>query len=81
MKYITAIFIFLVFNASWQWWALMIAWMCMEGFMLVAKFRDEYKKQKSLIDAEAKPITKKQLEEVWNNGYTVGIEHGQIRKH
>lgn len=74
-------FVFLVFNASWQWWAMMIAWMCMEGFMIVAKFREEYKKQKANIEAEAKPITKKQLEEVWNNGYAVGVEHAQLRKH
>lgn len=72
---------FLVFNASWQWWVMMIAWMCMEGFMLFCKFWQEYKNQKALIDAEAKPITKKQLEEVWNNGYAVGVEHSQLRKH
>lgn len=72
---------FLVFNASWQWWVLMIAWMCMEGFMLFCKFWQEYKNQKALIDAEVKPITKKQLEEVWNNGYAVGVEHSQLRKH
>jgi len=34
-----------------------------------------------MIDAEAKPITKKQLEEDWNNGYAVGVEHSQLRKH
>ena len=81
MKYITATFVFLVFNASWQWWALMIAWMCMEGFMLTAKFWQEYKNQKAMIEAEAKPITKKQLEEVWNNGYAVGLEHSHLSKH
>lgn len=81
MKYITATFVFLVFNASWQWWAIMCAWMCMEGFMIVAKFLEEYKKQKANIEAELKPITKKQLEEVWNNGYAVGAEHAQLRKH
>lgn len=72
---------FLIFNASWQWWALMCAWALMESFMLIAKFRQEYKNQKALIDAESKPITKKQLEEVWNNGYAVGVEHSQLRKH
>lgn len=60
---------------------MMIAWMCMEGFFLFCKFLKEYKNQKALIDAEAKPITKKQLEEVWNNGYAVGVEHSQLRKH
>lgn len=72
-------FIFLVFNASWQWWALMAAWMSMEAFMLIAKFRQEYKKQ--LEEIETKPITKQQLEEVWNNGYSLGVEHSQLRKH
>lgn len=72
-------FIFLVFNASWQWWAMMVSWMCMEGFILMSKFRQEYKKQ--LQELETKPVTKQQLEEVWNNGYTVGVEHAQLRKH
>lgn len=74
---------FLIFNASWQWWALMCAWMAMEGFILLAKFRDEYKKQKNAlgVDLEAKTLTKKQLEEIWNNGYAVGVEHSQLRKH
>ena len=79
MKYITATFVFLVFNASWQWWALMVAWMCMEGFILTVKFWQEYKKQ--IKEIETRPITKEQLEEVWNNGYKVGTEHATLSKH
>lgn len=79
MKYITATFVFLVFNASWQWWAIMCALMLVEGFMLIAKFREEYKKQ--IKEIETRPITKEQLEEVWNNGYKVGAEHASLRKH
>lgn len=88
MKYITATFVFLVFNASWQWWALMVAWMCMEGFILIMRFREEYKKQiKSLgnpqfnIAPNGKVMTKDELEAIWNNGYSVGVEHSKLSKH
>ncbi len=88
MKYITATFVFLIFNASWQWWAIMIAWMCMEGFMIIAKFREEYKKQLNIMDKKdykfapnGKVMTKDELEAIWNNGYAVGVEHSQLRKH
>lgn len=88
MKYITATFVFLVFNASWQWWVMMIAWMCMEGFMLIAKFQQEYKKQISMMDKKdynfapnGKIMTKQELEAIWNNGYSVGLEHSKLSKH
>jgi len=88
MKYITATFVFLVFNASWQWWAIMCAWMMTELFMIVAKFREEYKKQiKSIgnpdfnIAPNGKVMTKDELEAIWNNGYSVGVEHSKLSKH
>jgi hypothetical protein len=81
VKYITATFLFLVFNASWQWWALMCAWMLAELYMYATTFWKEYKKQLKELNAEVKPMTKQQLEEVWNNGYAVGLEHSQLRKH
>lgn len=83
MKYITATFLFLIFNASWQWWALMCAWMLTEAIFLIIKFRQEYKNQiKSLnLGEETKVLTKTQLEEIWNNGYQVGTEHAQMKKH
>lgn len=79
---------FLIFNASWQWWALMCAWALMESFMLIAKFRQEYKKQISIMDKKdynfapnGKIMTKEELEAIWNNGYAVGIEHSKLSKH
>lgn len=82
MKYITATFIFLVFNASWQWWVIMCAWMMVEIVLIVGKFLQEYKKQKSMLDATSKrPLNKEDLEAIWNNGFAVGVEHAQIRKH
>lgn len=88
MKYITATFVFLVFNASWQWWAMMCAWMLMEAFMLIAKFKEEYKKQISMMDKKdynfapnGKVMTKEELEAIWNNGYSVGLEHSKLSKH
>jgi len=88
MKYLIAVFVFLTFNASWQWWALMCAFMLTEVFMLITKFLEEYKKQRSLLDDKkfnvgpnGKVMTKQDLEAIWNNGYSVGVEHSQMRKH
>lgn len=81
MKYITGAFVFLVFDADWQWWAVMCAWMAMDIFMIINKFSNEYKKQLKELKEPSKPMTKEQLEEVWNNGYSVGFEHSQLKKH
>ena len=88
MKYILSIFIFLVFNASWQWWALMCAFMLFEIYAFCTTFWKEYKRQKKemlvkkqMISPDGKVMTKEDLEAIWNNGYAVGVEHSQIRKH
>jgi len=83
VKYITAMFVFLVFNASWQWWAIMCALMMFEIYAYCTTFWKEYKKQKGALDMnfKSKPMTKKELEEIWNNGYATGMEQAQLRKH
>jgi hypothetical protein len=86
MKYITATFVFLVFNASWQWWALMVAWMLAELFLLIMQALKEYKeikekKAKYNLSPDGKVMTKEDLESIWNNGYAVGLEHSNMSKH
>lgn len=88
MKYILSIFIFLVFNASWQWWALMCAWMMFEIYAFCTTFWKEYKKQKKellqekqKVPVDGKVMSNEDLEAIWNNGYKIGLEHSQLRKH
>lgn len=86
MKYITATFVFLVFNASWQWWALMAAWMMTEIFLLVFHAYKEYQNGKITkaqynLSPDGKVMTKEDLEAIWNNGYSVGLEHSNMSKH
>lgn len=68
----------LVFNASWQWWVIMCAWMMVEIVLIIGKFSQEYKKQKDQINGI---FAKENLQAIWNDGFKAGTQHTQVQKH